>query len=110
MTYIVPEKGVDVTGDRFVDIVYQNTTDRPLKVSISGYGTYVEGGSSFHDSSDNFVSDDNIKWSTRWGGSSIGTNTRFPLSIVDVIPPGYYYKLVSDGGSRTIQKWIEANQ
>ena len=111
MTYIIIEKGIDVTISRSIGVVYQNTTNRPLEVSITGYGhELTNSAGSFHDSSDNFVSDDNVVWDARWGGDGLAGNTRFPLAIVKAILPGYYYKLVLDFGSMTVLKWIEAVQ
>ncbi|MET1410695.1 hypothetical protein ABVF61_00405 [Roseibium sp. HPY-6] len=80
----------DLTGSRFVNTDYQNTTGRPISVFIR-WGT--AGGVPFE------ASADGVNWRTF--GTSNGTAG---TSVSGIVPDGFFYRV---GGAISISAWTE---
>jgi hypothetical protein len=81
----------NVSGSRALNVSYQNTTGRPINVSISIVDPILDQEDLFQ------VSTDNTNWIT------LSSLERSVISII--IPAGSYYRVLSDG--ITIAYWNE---
>lgn len=91
----------DVTALRVPNTAYQNTSARPIEVSISFWTTDSDN----IDQSDILISPDNTAWTTIKTAGERWTNHQFSFTV----PPGYYYKLVGAYyySAGTARKWSE---
>lgn len=83
----------DVKASRSANTSFQNTTGKPIMVSLSCFGTSVNYGFN--------VSSDNVTFIETASGSGA---TEIPFGAV--VPPGHFYKLRTSG-SATIDRWTE---
>ena len=86
----------DMTPERALSTIYQNTSGRPIQVSVTARNTAGGGSISF------LASDDNSTWVTAGYSTVNGT-----MNFNHIIPAGHYYRVLPSGGSPSIEYWAE---
>jgi hypothetical protein len=86
----------DVTVSRSAGTVYQNTTGKPISVSVTHYGGDGQGVFLYVDSS----SSPSVVVAETY---QIGAGIKSQLTAI--VPSGFYYKVVLSGDS--ITRWVE---
>ena len=93
----------DVTGSRAKDVVYQNTTGKPMYISVvfeeAGQGRYeLQVGSA------DPPTIDGVQTQLRSNGDG------YPTSIPIMVPNNYYYRFAyisGTGGGYSLLSWVE---
>ncbi len=87
-----------VTGSRVLNIVYQNTSGKPMLVTATV---------SITNATLNAVVDAASSPSTVVASPANASGTTQYVTVSFVVLPGYYYKVFQSGGSATIGYWVE---
>lgn len=92
-----------VTGSRSIGTVFQNTTSRPIFVSVTS-GTTGDGGNGAQQA----VTDSNPSPTTVVAKLGVASTAPLsPLNLFFIVLPGNYYKVTNLIGTYTLTQWIE---
>jgi hypothetical protein len=96
----VGQTWVSYFGSRALDTVYQNTTDKPIAISIAVEVEAADGAQ---------ITVENISPPTVVVGTAINSNVTglIVIGMYTEVPPNHYYKLVTQVGTPVINKWAE---
>lgn len=91
----------DVAASRAANTVYQNTTGKPISVSVRAWARY--GYCSLQ------VSSDNTNWLVPVAAGSVSTSdTTYYFNYSNfIVPPGHYYRLIPGASYLGVQNWLE---
>lgn len=84
---------VDVKASRAPVTSYQNTTGRPIAVSVNYTNAIAPQRLE--------ISADNVTW------IALGQTVTAYGSMFGVVPPGHYYRVTQTAGTTTINYWAE---